>query len=58
MTSQELGDLLPARLPGLLVLGIKAFGSRRVLMFFLGLTMLGLVIAFKTLGVITGGRRH
>lgn len=59
MTSEELGGLVFLFVYALMLAGaVKIFGIRRVLMFFLGLTILGLVIAFKTLGVITGSRRY
>lgn len=44
---------------GLLLFGaIKLFGMRRVLWFFVLLTILGVSIAFKSLGVITGWDRR
>ena len=59
MTSEEAGALFLLCGYVLMLLGaIKIFGIRRVLMFFVGLTMLAVVAAFKTLGVITGGRRY
>ena len=59
MSSEEAGALFLLCGYALMLLGaIKIFGVRRVLMCFVGLTMLAIVVAFKTLGVITAGRRY
>lgn len=58
LSSEESGALFLLCGYALMLLGaIKMFGVRRVLMFFVGLTMLAILVAFKTLGVVTGGRR-
>ncbi len=60
MTSQEMAGMaiILAFYGGILALGIKLFGLRRVLWFFVLLTILGISIAFKSLGVITGWDRR
>lgn len=59
MTSQEIGGgLFVAGYAALVALAIKTFGIRRVLGVLLGVAFLALVVAFKSLAVITGGRRY
>ena len=59
MTSQELDALVFLAGYGvLLVAAIKVFGLRRVLAVLFGVVFLALVVAFKTLGALTGGRRY
>ena len=59
MTSEELGAVMfLLGYAAVLVGAIKVFGLRRVVMFLLGFVLLGIVIAFKTLGVIVGSRRY
>ena len=59
MTSEELGAVMFLfGYLAMLVGAIKVFGMRRVVMFLLGFVLLGIVIAFKTLGVIVGSRRY
>lgn len=43
---------------GILLIALKVFGLRRVLWFFVLLTILGISIAFKSLGVIIGWDRR
>lgn len=59
MTSQELSALLfLLGYVALLVGSIKVFGLRRVLAILFGIVFLAVVVAFKTLGAVTGGRRY
>jgi hypothetical protein len=60
MTSQELsGIVFVLGYLGLLVGAVKIFGIRRVLWFFAGIVVLGVAVAFKSLGAITSsGRRY
>jgi uncharacterized membrane protein YccC len=59
MTSEELSAVVfLLGYVALLVGAIKAFGLRRVLAVLFGIVFLAVVVAFKTLGVVTGGRRY
>lgn len=60
MTSSEMaGMAIILGFYGLLLFGaIKLFGMRRVLWFFVLLTILGVSIGMKSLGVITGWDRR
>jgi hypothetical protein len=59
VTSQELDALVFLAGYGvLLVAAIKVFGLRRVLAVLFGIVFLAVVVAFKTLGAVTGGRRY
>ena len=59
MTSQELDALVfLAGYAVLLVAAIKVFGLRRVLAVLFGIVFLAVMVAFKTLGAVTGGRRY
>jgi type IV secretory pathway TrbD component len=59
VTSQELDALVFLAGYGLLlVAAIKIFGLRRVLAVLFGVVFLAVVVAFKTLGAVTGGRRY
>ncbi len=59
MTSQELGAVVFLAGYGVLLLAaIKVLGLRRVVMVLLGIVFLGVGVAFKTLGAVTGGRRY
>lgn len=59
MTSQELGAVVFMLGYGALLLGaIKVFGLRRVLVVLFGIVFLAIAVAFKSLGVVTGGRRY
>lgn len=58
MTSQELGAVVFLLGYLALLLGaIKVFGLRRVLLVVFGIVFVAVAVAFKTLGVMTGGRR-
>jgi hypothetical protein len=59
VTNQELSAMFFLAGYGVMLLvAIKVFGLRRV-MWALGLiVVLGVVVAFKTLGAVTGGRRY
>ena len=59
MTSQELDAVIFLAGYGvLLVAAIKVFGLRRVMAVLFGIVFLAVVVAFKTLGAVTGGRRY
>lgn len=59
MTSQELDAVIFLSGYGvLLVAAIKVFGLRRVMAVLFGIVFLAVVVAFKTLGAVTGGRRY
>lgn len=59
MTSQELGAIVFMLGYGALLLGaIKVFGLRRVLVVLFGIVFLAIAVAFRSLGVVTGGRRY
>ena len=59
MTSQELSGLVFLAGYGvLLVVAVKVFGLRRVVMVVFGVVFLAVVVAFKTLGTLTGARRY
>jgi hypothetical protein len=59
MTSDEMGAAMFLLGYLALLLGaIKVFGARRVVMVLFGVVVLAFVIAFKSLGVITGARRY
>lgn len=59
MTSEELGAVVfLAGYVALLLGAIKLFGLRRVLLAILGIVLVAIVVAFKSLGVVTGGRRY
>ena len=59
MTSQELGAVVFMFGYGALLLGaIKVIGLRRVLVVLFGIVFLAIAVAFKSLGVVTGGRRY
>jgi hypothetical protein len=59
VTSQELDALVFLAGYGvLLVAAIKVFGLRPVLAVLFGIVFLAVVVAFKTLGAVTGGRRY
>ena len=59
MSSQELDALIFLAGYGvLLVAAIKVFGLRRVMAVLFGIVFLAVVVAFKTLGAVTGGRRY
>lgn len=59
MTSRELDALIFLAGYGvLLVAAIKIFGLRRVMAVLFGIVFLAVVVAFKTLGAVTGGRRY
>lgn len=59
MTSQELGAVVFMVGYGALLLGaIKVFGLRRVLVVLFGIVIFAIAVAFKSLGVVTGGRRY
>lgn len=58
MTREELGAILfLLGYVGQVAMALKLFGIRRVLVVLFGIFFLAVVIAFKTLGVITGSRR-
>jgi hypothetical protein len=59
MSSHELSAL--AFLLGhvaLLAIAIKLLGLRRLLIVLLGILVVAVVVAFKTLGAVTGARRY
>ena len=59
MTSRELDALIFLAGYGVfLVAAIKVFGLRRVMAVLFGIVFLAVVVAFKTLGAVTGGRRY
>ena len=59
MTSHELGAVVFLIGYGALLVGaIKLFGIRRVLLVLFGIVFLAIAVAFKSLGVVTGGRRY
>ena len=59
MTSQELSAIVfLLGYVALLVGAIRVFGLRRVLAVLFGIVFLAIVVAFKTLGAVTGGRRY
>jgi hypothetical protein len=59
VTSQELGAAVVVAGYGLvLALAIRAVGIRRVLGVLGIVVLLAVVVAFKSLGVILGGRRY
>jgi hypothetical protein len=59
VTSQELGAVVFMVGYGALLLGaIKVFGLRRVLVVLFGIVIFAIAVAFKSLGVVTGGRRY
>jgi len=59
VTSQELSAVVFLAGYGVLLVGaIKIFGLRRVLMVLFGIVFLAVIVAFKTLGAVTGGRRY
>lgn len=59
MTSRELDALVFLAGYGvLLVVAVRVFGPRRVVAVLFGIVFLAAVVAFKTLGAITGGRRY
>ena len=59
MTSRELDALIFLAGYGvLLVAAIKVFGLRRVVAVLFGIVFLAVVVAFKTLGAVTGGQRY
>ena len=59
MTSQELGAIVfVLGYAALLLVAVKIFGLRRVLVLLFGIVFLAIAVAFKSLGVVTGGRRY
>ena len=59
MTSQELGAVVFMLGYWALLLGaIKVFGLRRVLLVLFGIVFVAIAVAFRSLGVVTGGRRY
>ena len=59
MTSQELSAVVfLIGYAALLVGAVKLFGLLRVLSLVFGIVVLAVIVAFKTLGVVTGGRRY
>lgn len=59
MASQELDAVIFLAVYGvLLVAAIKLFGFRRVMAVLFGIVFLAVVVAFRTLGAVTGGRRY
>lgn len=59
MSREELGAVVFLVGYGLLFLGaVKVFGLRRVLWALCLVVFLAVVVAFKTLGAVTGGRRY
>jgi hypothetical protein len=59
VSSQELDALVFLAGYGVLLMAaIKLFGLRRVLAVLFGIVFLAVVVAFKTLGAVTGGRRY
>ena len=58
MKSQELGAVLFMLGYGALLVGaIRVFGIRRVLLALLGIVLLAVTVAFRSLGVVIGTRR-
>ena len=59
MSREELGAVFFLIGYGVLfLLAVKAFGLRRVLWALCLVVFLAVVVAFKTLGAVTGGRRY
>ena len=59
VTSHELGAVVFLLGYGALLVGaIKVFGLRRVLLVVFGIVFVAIAVAFKSLGVVTGGRRY
>lgn len=59
MSREELGAVVFLIGYGLLFLGsVKIFGLRRVMWALCLVVFLAVVVAFKTLGAVTGGRRY
>ncbi len=59
MSSEELGAVVfLVGYLGLFGLAIRVFGVRRVLWAVFLVVFLAVAVAFKSLGVITGGRRY
>lgn len=59
MTREELGAVFFLIGYGLIFLmAVKVFGLRRVLWALTLVVFLAVVVAFKTLGAVTGGRRY
>jgi hypothetical protein len=59
VSREELGAVFFLIGYGLLFLGaVKIFGLRRVLWALCLVVFLAVVVAFKTLGAVTGGRRY
>ena len=59
MTSHELGAVVfLVGYAALLVGAIKVFGLRRVLLVLFGIVFFAVVVAFKSLGVVTAARRY
>ena len=59
MSSEEVGALVfGLGYLALFVGAIRVFGLARVLMFFLWVFFAAAVVAFKTLGAVTGSRRY
>ena len=55
---QEMGAVVFLLGYGALLVGaVKVFGIRRVLLVLFGIVFLAAVVAFKSLGVVTGSRR-
>ena len=58
MSEQELSAVMMLLgYAAVLVVAVKVFGIRRVLWAIALVVVLAMMVAFKTLGVITGGRR-
>ena len=59
MSREEFGAIVFLIGYGLLFLGaVKVFGLRRVMWTLWLVVFLAVVVAFKTLGAVTGGRRY
>lgn len=59
MSSEELGAIaFGLGYLALLVGAVRTFGFGRVLMFFLWVLLAAVLVAFKTLSVVTGFRRY
>jgi hypothetical protein len=59
MTSEEFGAVVfGLGYLALLIGAIRVFGLRRVVFFLLGVVFLGVVVAMKSLAVMTGSRRY
>ena len=57
MTSEQIGGYVFVAGYMLVFIGaVKAFGLRRVLMFFLGILVIGIAVAMGTLRSVTGRR--